>query len=446
MLSALAPRVAVVSWTPLHARLGEATTPLTYELIERACAEGVSERADLDWKKTLPLTADKSDPKAKQHQQLELAKDVAAMANSGGGMIVYGIDETRTAGTSAAERVVAVGPVNETTTRDIRRVAGNLIYPPVVGLELIPLAPDGDADAGVLALLVPDSADRPHLIHPANGAEWFAAPYRHGPDTEWMVERQISAAYTERETGRRRRAQEFDERFDEFTDSLRQDTNLRWVVAFAVPEQPGARRRDLNPVAANRIIDAAWRHPWRGGIGPEDLTRSASTRRGLRRFSRTGSRNLSAAGSATARARVEVHADGAVAVAFTRDGAIPHEGQQPSQVPIIDIETTALDFLSLLMTTRNALRITGDYTARLTVNPPTQIFRRHDAGTSLFVPWDEQDRVLNYRPVDGLIVGTAGRDELLASWVSIVSDAVNQAGASCYLDARELDTALELDD
>jgi hypothetical protein len=73
-----------------------------------------------------------------------------------------------------------------------------------------------------------------------------------------------------------------------------------------------------------------------------------------------------------------VHGDGAIAVVFTRDGAIPGEGHQSSQVPITDIESTVLDFLALLLGTRGTLKVAGDYTARLTVHPPTQIFRRPD--------------------------------------------------------------------
>jgi hypothetical protein len=51
------------------------------------------------------------------------------MANSGGGMLVYGVQESRESGTSAAETIVGVGVGDEDTIRDIRRVAGNLIYP-----------------------------------------------------------------------------------------------------------------------------------------------------------------------------------------------------------------------------------------------------------------------------------------------------------------------------
>lgn len=388
------------------------------------------------------MTAPKTAPKGKQAQQVELAKDIAAMANSGGGMIVYGVQETRDAGTSAAETIVGVGVVDEGTTRDIRRVAGNLIYPPVVGLDLVPLAPEGEPDGGVLVLLVPDSVDRPHLVHPSNGHDWFGAPYRHGPDTDWMVERQLAAAYAERETGRRRRVEEFDTRFDEFTSSLPQNTQLRWVVAFAIPDQPNTRPRTLTQQKANVIIESAWRSPLADQFGPADLTRPETTRRGLRRFTRVGSRASSQTGSAKARARVEVHGDGTVAVAFTRDGAIPGEGHQSSQVPINDIESTALDFLALLLTVRRGLKVTGDYTARLTVHPPTEIFRRPDPVMGgRFVPWDEQ-RVYGYRPVDGPIIGTAGRDDVLSSWVDIVTDAVNQAGAACSLDADQLATTL----
>lgn len=432
--------------TPIHAILGETTGTLSFELIERACAEAVAERGDLDWKRQLPLTADKSDSKAMEYQQLELAKDIAAMANSGGGMIVYGVAETAGAGTSAAQGVVPIGAVDENTVRDIRRVAGNLVYPPVTALDLIPLAPSGDADSGVLVMLVPDSPDRPHLVHPKNGTDWFGAPYRHGPDTVWMVERQLARAYAARESGRRLRAEEFESGFDDFTASLAETNNLRWVVAFAVPEQPLTSPRELSVTTANTIFERAWRSPIASGWGPRDMTRDEPTKRGLRRFTRSASREISCAAPARARARVEIHGDGTIAAAFTRDGALPGEGYQRTQVPIIDIETTARDFLALLMQVRDDLNVSGDYNARLTVHPPTQIFRRSASGSAgEFVPWDGQ-RIYGYRPVDATVIGTAGRSELISSWVDVATDAVNQAGAASSLDAYQIETEIWLDD
>jgi hypothetical protein len=431
-----------VPWTPLHASLGEASEILDFALIKRACTESVAETASLDWKRQLPLTAPKSEPKAKQVQQLELAKDIAAMANSGGGMVVYGVQETNRAGTSAAEAVVGVGAVNEDTTRDIRRVAGNLIYPPVVGLDLVALAPNDAPGDGVLVLLVPDSIDRPHLVHPTNGSDWFGAPYRHGPDTEWMVERQLASAYAEREGGRRRRVEDFDSRYVEFTESLSQDQDLRWVVAFAAPDQPSTRPRDLTVDRANGIIERAWASPIAASFGPKDLTWSEQTRRGLRRFTRAGQRPITAAGSAIARGRVEVHGDGTVAAAFTRDGAMPGEGRQYTQVPIVDLESTGLDFLALLLAVRSTLGVQGDYTARFAVVPPTQIFRRSDSAMlGYFAPWDGE-RVYGYRPVEGSIIGTTTRSEVISSWVDIVTDAIHQAGSACSLISGQLEASL----
>jgi len=437
-------------FTPLHAVLGEPSGDLTFGLIERACSEAVPERSDLDWKRQLPLTATKADTAAKQHQQLELAKDIAAMANSGGGMIVYGVAETTAAGTSAAETVVPVGRVDEATTRDIRRVAGNLVYPPVTGLELLPTAPTGEPDAGVLVMLVPDSLDRPHLVHPTNGTDWFGVPYRHGPDTEWMVERQIAAAYAERESGRRRRHEEFDDRFADFLATLPQDIPSRnWVVAFAVPDQPFTRPRDLTLSSANAIIEQAWAFPLQLGTGPRDMTAPEQTRRGLQRFSRTAFRQIQVPPvnhPARMHARIEVHGDGTVAVAFTRDGAIVGEGRQPGHVPINDIDSSAVDFLALLLATRTALGLNSDYTARLTVHPPAEVFRRRDpVVSSAFIPTDGH-RVFGYRPVDGVIVGAAGRDELMSSWVDIVTDAVHQAGASTSLSADNIATTIWLEE
>jgi hypothetical protein len=411
--------------------LGDTTGTLTFDLIRQACEERVPERDDLDWKKQLPLTALKGESELQKRQQAELAKDIAAMANSGGGMIVFGVQEVKDAGVSVADVVCGVGLVDDTLTRQIRLVAGTNVYPPVVGLDLIALAPQDAPEDGVLVMLVPDSVDRPHIVRPKDRPEWFAAPYRHGPDTDWMVEKQIASAYAEREIGRRRRVTEFETRFQEFAASLPQTNDLRWVIALAVPDQPLHRPRELTADQANNTIEKAWSSPLRSeSIGPADLTRSETTRRGVRRFVRVGRRTLTRSDHANAWARVEVHGDGAIAMAFTRDGALGANLRQPTGVPIADIESTALDFAALLQTARSQMNVTGDYMARLTVHPATQIFFRSDPSLpGQFLPWD-QERVYGYTHINGPIIGTAGRDELLASWLDILTDAVHQTGAT----------------
>lgn len=432
-------------WTPLHAALGETTTRLDFDLIDRACTSKVPERADLDWKRDLPLTPGTTDPHKKIAQQTELAKDIAAMANSGGGMIVYGIAQAPTGDTSAADRIVPVGAVDDATTRAIRQVAGNLIYPPVTGLQLLPVAPAGDPLQGVLVLLIPDSPESPHLVHPKQPTEWFGVPYRHGPDTEWMVERQVASAYRAREERRRSRFTDFDERFDAFVAACGGGIGAPWIVAVAVPDSPHPRPRDLQHRTADKIIERAWSAPMSYAFGPRDLTRHENTRRGLQRFYRVGSRPISAVPGATARGRIEVHGDGTVAAAFSRGGAYP-EGLLADHVAIPDIEQTGIDFFCLLWSTYQVLRVTGDYTARFAIRPTTEVFRRADPSVhGHFADFDESQRVRHYGPVEGPILATEGLEGIASSWLDLVNDAINQAGAGSRLDANDLVLAYTLD-
>lgn len=72
-------------WSRIHAELGLSPTPLTHALVVRAVESGVAEADDLDWKQALPPEVEK--------KRRDVAKDVAAMANTRGGLIVYGVRE-----------------------------------------------------------------------------------------------------------------------------------------------------------------------------------------------------------------------------------------------------------------------------------------------------------------------------------------------------------------
>lgn len=69
-------------FTALHRVLGAKPGPLTEELLDAAVTAEIGEESSLDWKSELPP--------AKGLPQTDFPKDVAAMANSGGGLIVYG--------------------------------------------------------------------------------------------------------------------------------------------------------------------------------------------------------------------------------------------------------------------------------------------------------------------------------------------------------------------
>ena len=94
-----------MSFTALHRALGLRPGPLTDEILEAAVAANVVEEDDLDWTSALPP--------AKGLTQTDFPKDVAAMANSGGGLTVYGVLEVQ----KAATQRVDVGDFDEASGR-----------------------------------------------------------------------------------------------------------------------------------------------------------------------------------------------------------------------------------------------------------------------------------------------------------------------------------------
>lgn len=212
-----------IRWSRLHALLGEAPGPLTYDFITSAVAAGLAETDDLDWKSILT---------GKEEAQLEeFAKDVAAMANSGGGLIVYGVNEKKQ-GTGQADGVQSVD-VSEGAQRRLRALAASRIHPAVAGLDFVPLtSPDGLTS--VLVLVVPRSADAPHMI--GQGAK-IGVPFRSGPETQWMRERDLERAYSDR----------FTRRVDERTRLMTMTGDIAdqvdfgkgaWMVGVARPRTP----------------------------------------------------------------------------------------------------------------------------------------------------------------------------------------------------------------
>ncbi|GAA4339570.1 hypothetical protein GCM10023086_74660 [Streptomyces venetus] len=72
------------SWTRLHEHLGVPPGPLTFDMVAKAAAGRLAESDDLDWKEKLPQPP-------REGRWNELAKDVAAMANTLGGLIIFGV-------------------------------------------------------------------------------------------------------------------------------------------------------------------------------------------------------------------------------------------------------------------------------------------------------------------------------------------------------------------
>lgn len=131
------------------------------------------------------------------------------MANSGGGIILYGIAEHRGRGTAKSIESMVV---NEADIRSLTQLAYTLVHPPLMDIQAVKIADSRHPDRSVLAMVVPPSAELPHIYWKK---EAFLAPVRHGPDTRWMDERQIEQAYGERFEGRRRRQADLVEMYEE---------------------------------------------------------------------------------------------------------------------------------------------------------------------------------------------------------------------------------------
>ena len=210
-----------VRWSRIHAELGFTPAELTFDMVIRAVGQGVAETEDLDWKQALPV-AD-VDRKLK-----EFAKDVAAMANTGGGLIVYGVREEQ-------QRAAEITPVSlaERERERMRALVARHVRPLIGGLEIVPLR-EGDEESGVLVVSVPASPDAPHVVGERNE---MGIPFRHGPHTEWMSEHQFERAYQDRFARRAGEAEALAGLVEDIKPQLDPDKDA-WLVVAARPLSP----------------------------------------------------------------------------------------------------------------------------------------------------------------------------------------------------------------
>lgn len=301
-----------MDFTALHQALGLEPGPLTDQMLDEAVRSGVEEVDALDWKRALPAEKDLA--------QSDFAKDIAAMANSGGGLIVYGVEEAN----RAATRRVDVGEITESQERTMRRVAVSGIQPPVFGLGLHRLGIEPDR---ALVVVVPASVDAPHLVY---RQDYFGAPVRNHADTEWMRERQLEAMYRVRFSDRQSADQAQADLFTEI--SAGRAAERAWMFGVARPRvtQPMHRRVTRDEArgmfahayrVAPTYATAQGRHPL------QDVDRD-NPRPGLRRWVAPNTADLDATRWKAAWATV--HEGGSVTLAAAVGAAPNREGTDPS--------------------------------------------------------------------------------------------------------------------
>lgn len=212
-------------FTPIHRALGLEPGNLTLEIIKKAIEEGLEETADFDMKRVVPnLKEDKS--------KQEIAKDIAAMANSGGGWIIYGVGE------GASDIAGSIHPCEWTATEEqqMLNIAYTKIDPPVVGLEFNKIPCGENPDEKYLVLIhIPDSVDAPHFARAEKNN--FSAPRRNGPHTKPMTYRDIERGFRERFQRGVEQEKTLQDYFEQAAEALNPEQGVFLAIA-AVPVTP----------------------------------------------------------------------------------------------------------------------------------------------------------------------------------------------------------------
>ncbi|MFC8453875.1 helix-turn-helix domain-containing protein [Kitasatospora sp. NPDC057223] len=215
---------------------GTTVNALEHEHIKSLVTNAVREQSDLDFKLTLYERNDKG--------KYALAGDVAAMANTAGGVILLGVGEDDH---GAAGTVPGVDIGDEEIRRIHSVVAGNVF--PLPALEVRPIKdPDQPEGHGLLAIIVPRSSLAPHGVLVNSG---FRYPRRNGTTTTYLSESDVATAYRERFAGLQSRAEDAEHLAHQLIDRLDVTRDLSVVVSL-VPDLPGMFTLDSAALSAFR--------------------------------------------------------------------------------------------------------------------------------------------------------------------------------------------------
>ena len=399
-----------MDFTALHRALGRQPGALTEELLDEAVSLGISETDDLDWKAALPSE--------KELAQSDTVKDIAAMANSGGGVIVFGVEEQNKSATGRID----IGEVTEGYERTLRRVAVSGIHPPVFGLGIHRMGGDGSR---ALVMVVPASVDVPHLIY---RGEYFGAPIRNDADTVWMRERQLESLYRARLDDRRVGHAALAHLYEE-AQAGRPTSTRAWLIGVARPRVLPSHSDRMTRDDARRIFEdgatLSLHFANRDAVHPLEDVERLNPRPGLRRWIAPKGRNP------LYEAWVSAHDDGSVTLATAvggrmRSGARVENG--PSHINSADIEACIADLMALLRKT-SEWRGTGDYELRigiewhgddaLIIQTTDQHGYAYDGGS---IP------LSRYTPVEASIRTDLDDNAFLDQVRELAQDAVNQGG------------------
>lgn len=227
----------------LETVLGAVVDELSAREIEALVGNRVSEAFDLDFKGTSYGSSDK--------ERRDLCGDVAALANTTGGVIIIGVEEDEHA-IAVSTPGVEIG--DSERNRMLQTIASGVA--PLPALDVISVRSTYDPARGWFLLAVPRSTRAPHAVVVNEG---FRFPVRNGTTIRYLSEPEVAARYRLRD----QQAGELSAKLVDVVEGSLAKVDRDhgpWILVALVPEHPGtleisqARLRRMEQEYASRNL------------------------------------------------------------------------------------------------------------------------------------------------------------------------------------------------
>jgi hypothetical protein len=204
---------------------------VTHAHVAALVTNAVPEAFDLEFKAELYGKTDKA--------KRDLASDIAAMANTGGGVIVLGVAEDDQARASAAPGVA----LSDDEVGRVRLIVASQVAP-LPTFDVLPAEDPQQRGRGFLLIAVLRSPMGPHAVL-VNESLRF--PRRNGTTTTYLSELEVAEAYRARFGGIQSRFDDLERCERELLDRL-ETSEQTYVVVTLVPDLGGGFAIDMTTV------------------------------------------------------------------------------------------------------------------------------------------------------------------------------------------------------
>lgn len=220
----------------LEALLGCSLEQVEYAQLLTLISNQVSEAFDLDFKSELYGSSDRD--------KRDAATDVAALANTAGGLLILGIEEDDQARACAAPGVV----LSDAEERRIRQIVGSNVVPMPV-IDVLRVQDPASPGHGLILIAVPRSPLAPHAVLVNEGLRY---PKRNGAATRYLSEPEVADAYRGRFASVHRQEDRAGEIEADALSRLATTDDQAWIVVSLVPDLAGELAVDQTALAAAR--------------------------------------------------------------------------------------------------------------------------------------------------------------------------------------------------